>query len=484
MKQAPRPFLLIGAVALATGAVVIGQLGAQPASRTNKSTTSAGRANASGGDNGGIAGAIGPDVIVGGLTDIVKYGTVNGVSAYAVGTTSCNIGDQVLSWYDSGVNDSLHPVIAQNLYRLKGGRFEQVGQSWLKHGWCAVDGNLCGQCQSDGGCDLLGVGCSDPYGGTLNGTQSDLGPRSQVNPSTGVFPFPFSAAPAQGTIGRRLQVKIDDVNPSLNPNSLYFVEGHYVHPEDAAAGNDNNNASYRRAVVGSMSSGSYTITGNGATIQQSPAIYAWKNNGLGAGIPDPDITIVTVDVPGDGRFLVGSKVTQIDANTWRYEYAIQNLNSDAAGQAFSIPGSCGLEVTNQDFHAPFSHSGEPYANDAWSTTTSSSAIAWATTPYAQNQNANALRWGTLYNFGFTANVPPTAGQGTISLFKPVATTSVNVALPVPSAATPSSDLNSDGIVDGGDLAIALGAWGTADADLNCDGTTDGGDLAVLLGDWQ
>jgi hypothetical protein len=484
MKHASRPFLLIGAVALATSAVVIGQLGAQPSSRTNKPSTSAGRASANGDNGGGVAGTIGPDVIVGGLTDIVKYGTVNGVSAYAVGTTSCNIGDQVLSWYDSGVNDSLHPVIAQNLYRLKGGRFEQVGQSWLKHGWCAVDGNLCGQCQSDGGCDLLGVGCSDPYGGTLNGTQSDLGPRSQVNPSTGVFPFPFSAPAAQGTIGRRLQVKIDDVNPTLNPMSLYFVEGHYVHPEDAAVGNDNNNASYRRATVGSMSSGSYTITGTGATIQQSPAIYAWRDNGLGVGIPDPSITIVTVDVPGDGRFLVGSKITQIDDTTWRYEYAIQNLNSDAAGQAFSIPSSCGVEVSNQNFHAPFSHSGEPYANDAWTASASSSDIAWATTPFAQNANANALRWGTLYNFGFTANVPPTEGSGTIALFKPIATTSVNVTIPVPSAATPNADLNGDLIVDGSDLGIVLGAWGTTDADLNCDGLTDGGDLAIVLGAWQ
>jgi hypothetical protein len=52
-----------------------------------------------------------------------------------------------------------------------------------------------------------------------------------------------------------------------------------------------------------------------------------------------------------------------------------------------------------------------------------------------------------------------------------------------------SDLTGDGIVDGADLAILLGAWGAcADpdncpADLNCTGSIDGSDLAILLGAW-
>lgn len=45
------------------------------------------------------------------------------------------------------------------------------------------------------------------------------------------------------------------------------------------------------------------------------------------------------------------------------------------------------------------------------------------------------------------------------------------------------DLNGDGVVDGADLGLLLGAWGTAGADLNADGTTDGADLGILLGSW-
>ena len=95
-----------------------------------------------GGDDGGVAGgSIGPDVIVGALPNVSKYGTVSGISAYALGTTSCNIGDEVLAWYDTGANSNQHPVIAQNLYRIKDGRIEMVGMSWLKHGFC--DGCSC-----------------------------------------------------------------------------------------------------------------------------------------------------------------------------------------------------------------------------------------------------------------------------------------------------------------------------------------------------
>ena len=46
----------------------------------------------------------------------------------------------------------------------KAGRFEQIGQSWLKHGFRAFQDPLCsGSCipTTD---EYLGVNCSDPYG--------------------------------------------------------------------------------------------------------------------------------------------------------------------------------------------------------------------------------------------------------------------------------------------------------------------------------
>ena len=47
----------------------------------------------------------------------------------------------------------------------------------------------------------------------------------------------------------------------------------------------------------------------------------------------------------------------------------------------------------------------------------------------------------------------------------------------------AGDFNNDGVRDGTDLGLLLGAWGTPDGDLNDDGTTDGTDLGLLLGGW-
>ena len=47
-----------------------------------------------------------------------------------------------------------------------------------------------------------------------------------------------------------------------------------------------------------------------------------------------------------------------------------------------------------------------------------------------------------------------------------------------------ADLNSDGVVNGLDLAVVLSQWGTAgSADIDGDGTVGGSDLAALLSDW-
>lgn len=53
--------------------------------------------------------------------------------------------------------------------------------------------------------------------------------------------------------------------------------------------------------------------------------------------------------------------------------------------------------------------------------------------------------------------------------------------PLPS----SPDINGDGVVDGIDLAIILGAWGNGGgpADLDGDGDVSGSDLAIILGAW-
>jgi hypothetical protein len=373
----------------------------------------------------------GPDVIVGDLPGTSNWGVVGGIRAYSVATTSCNIGNQNLDWI-SGNNQ--HPVIGQNLYRFKNGRFEMIGQSWLKHGFFALSGSLCfNDCQSTNGTEL-GVHCSDPYSSSLNGSRDRLGPKYQVNATTGFFNYPPAQPGSDGTIGRRLQVQVTDVDPAQNAGARYFVEGHYITPDDAAAGNGLNNASYREVVI---SGGSFNLNVIGSTVRELAAVnvYPTLTSGVVAG---------KQDVPGDGRFTVMSKVTDLGGGFYNYEYAVHNLNSHRSGQSFSVPMPAGATVQNIGFHDVDYHSGEPFSGADWTATVQGGAITFATQTFAENANANALRWGTLYNFRFDCDVAPEAGSATVGLFRPGAPDDVAIIATVPVGGPP---------VERADLAI-------------------------------
>ncbi|MDA1008400.1 MAG: hypothetical protein O2800_05285, partial [Planctomycetota bacterium] len=367
------------------------------------------------GGSGGGGGTGSPDVIVGAIPDVAQYGSVvaGGITimAYAFGTTSCNVGDAQLEWF--AAPDNRHPFIPMNMYRMKAGRFEQIGMGWGKHGFYALQDSLCGACTASPTGTYLGVGCSDPYSAGLNGGQFGLGTRSEVNSTTGIFPGTFNAGMPNppATIGRRVQVNALDLNPSLNAGATYYAEGHYIHPQDAATNNDNNNASYRATTVGALTGGAYALALTGPTVQQKPAIEAWRT-------ADPTVQLAYVDVIDDGRFIVACKASNNGNGTWHYEYAIHNLNSNRAARTFSVPLAAGTVVTNVGFKDIDYHSGDPYSSVDWVATTTSNAVTWTGATFATTPNGNALRFATLYNFRFDANRAPIAANGTLGLFKP------------------------------------------------------------------
>ncbi len=306
-------------------------------------------------------GVIGPDVIVGDLVDIQSYPPENGISAFAVGTDSCNAGDEPANWIASTPD---HPVISQSMYRLQGTRFEQIGMSWLKHGFAVVCQDKCGFGMTDLGSSLLGCGCSDLYGTFLNGLQSNLGPRTQVNPLTGAIIFPRQVENPRcdgcGLNERRLQVHNADLD---NAGALYFVEAQYVTADDAQSGNGLNNASYRPMIfVNPVVSCpipfgvEFCARVTGSTVREAPAISAWS-------AADAEVVQRNVQVANEGMFIVSARAS-FDVDVWRYDYAIQNLNSHRGAASFSVPLPFGVSPTavlaSAGFHDVDPHSGEPY----------------------------------------------------------------------------------------------------------------------------
>lgn len=421
----------------------------------------------------------GPDVIVGDLPSTTRFAhsgpAQNGVSAFGIGTTSCNVGDEVLLWQSGNSN---HPVIAQNIYRVHDGRFTQVGVGWLKHGFLALSGSLCCSCQGGGG-SQLSPGCSDPYSASLNAGQSRLGPRFEVNATTGAFPYPFTSPPFSfNSVDRRCQARDEDIDPARNPGARWLAEGHYIANDDAAAGNALNNASYREITFFESGDG-YNASNVGPTVRELPAIKAWPT-------VNPTAVVQDVDVPGDGRFHVGFNVIDNEDGTWRYEYAIHNLNSDRSARAFSVPVPAGVTLSDVGFNDVEYHSGEPMDGTDWTFNESGGFATWSTTPFSSDPDANALRWGTAYSFWFTADAGPVENGASIRLFKPSTARgvdSVGVMLSAPVAGCPA-DFDGMGFVGASDLADLLAQWGGPGfADLDGSGTVGSEDLAILLAAW-
>lgn len=368
----------------------------------------------------------GPDVIVGDITGPANYGAVGSLEALSLGTYSCNQGDANLLWQ---ANNNKHPVIGGELYKFKvvngAGRFEQLGQSWLKHGFFALSNGLCcSGCQGDPNGAFLGVRCSDPYTAARNGTQSGLGPRWQVNAHTGVFSYP-PPHPAGGNTGR-LEIDVADLEVST-PAVRYFSNAQYVTQDDSAAGNQNNNSSNREVSVSGAGS-AWNFGFVGGTQREIPAIKRWQNCESGVAITD-------VQIPGEGLLILGSKATDLNNGTHHYEYAVYNMNSDRSVRTFSVPIPAGLSVTNAGFHDTTYRGndgqggGAPFSGTDWTFTNTGTTLEWSTSTFAQSNNANAIRWGTTYNFRFDANAVPTPGTITMDTYKVVGTVTAPADVP-------------------------------------------------------
>jgi hypothetical protein len=374
---------------------------------------------------------IGPDIIVGDLPDLDNYAPAGGYHAYSVGTTSCNTGTQNANWIAS-TND--HPVIGQQLYRIRDGVFQQVGNSWLKHGFLALTESLCGPCNGQGG-SVLGVGCSDPYDAFLNGLQQTLGPRGEVNAATGIYPYPHGGASITDTTSARLRVPSSLVM-NQPQGTRFLIEGHYVTKDDATAGNGWNNASWRE--VTASSGGSLTLTG--ATVREQPAIMGWQ-------AIEPQVQVVYQDVIGDGRFYLAFNAFPTSGGFRRYVYALHNLNSDLGAGRFEVQMPAGATVQNLTFHDADYHSGEVWQSTDWTGNYAGGLVTWQTpTPFGVNPNGPALRWGSTHTFTFESDMVP-LGQ-TVGLFKvPTTLTFAPFVPPTPQWQTnqPQASLDINGI---------------------------------------
>jgi glucose/arabinose dehydrogenase len=180
-------------------------------------------------------------------------------------------------------------------------------------------------------------------------------------------------------------------------------------------------------------------------VQEQAAISAWTG-----------ATIIKIepDSANDGFGFIAFKVTNPSPGVWHYEYAIYNQNLDRAIQSFGLPVSAATNLTNIGFHAPPQHpawandgtvGSAGYSSTPWTPNRGANDLTWTTETFAQNPNANAIRWGTLYNYRFDSDRPPQTSNATIGFFK--TGTPIQVAVQGPSS-EPTLSINNVTVTEG------------------------------------
>ncbi|MGA9340889.1 MAG: hypothetical protein WBV61_00970, partial [Rhodanobacteraceae bacterium] len=414
-----------------------------------------------GGTNGTVAFA--PDsTLINNKNDGTQVVTVPGDP---LGTSSA-LHTGYVAWFTkfSGVNppysNDQHPFLIWNLYRFNpDGSITQIGRSGTKHAFLTVNGGCLDSCDHFSN-HALGRGCSDTYGTGNNDSTSDMAPRSEIVPAQGIWGRCGSIFDPDCTgnyavfnggnnaWSQRMKTKESQLDPAANPGATFMAESWYIARDDID-------------IYNSMA----TITGNPvwsagghqwnfseqSNYRLGPAIDRWVDPTA----PTGNSLNTELDAP-EGHAKVAVKAIDLGNGTWRYEYAVMNLDfaravivppdngpdprvlSNQGFDSFSVPIPAGVHV-----FTPGMTTGDDNPNSNWRTQVADGHVTWSTdmsvpgftdSGHPQVTALPTLDWGTMYSFSFIANTPPTAGNGTLHVAETGSPASYDTATLVPAAA--------------------------------------------------
>jgi hypothetical protein len=399
------------------------------------------------GGNDGIASVAPSSTLKNNVNDGTAQATIPGDP---LGTSS-NLYTANVAWHDmfSGNNEPYgndqHPFLIWNMYRFNAdGSIEQIGRSGVKHAFLTINSGCLDSCNNF---NSLGRGCGDTYGVGNNDSPSDMGPRSEIVPATGIWgrcgsiwdPNCTGSQHGNGSNSwtQRLKTHESQIDPAANPGATYMMESWYV------ARDDTNIYNSMATITGTphWGSGAWSLTGQ-SNFRLGPAIDRWVDPTS----PPPNSKNVELSAP-EGHAKVAVKATDLGNGTWRYDYAVENLDfaraitappengpdprvlSNKGFDSFSVPIPAGATVVATSFR-----DGDLEAGNNWRTLTSTNAITWLASGPAISVTARrlpTLDWGSMYTFSVTVNRAPANGNGTLHVANPGSPSQYTVATLVP-----------------------------------------------------
>lgn len=317
-----------------------------------------------------------------------------------------------------------HPYLIWNLYRIDAsGAITQIGRSGVKHAWLTI--NVGAGCEDCNGGHVLGRACSDTYGTGNNDNPRDLGPRRELIPAAGLWGRcrsifdedcngvqPSGQDPAgNGSYGQRMRVRESAIDPAANPSATWLFESWYIVRDDINIHNTMATRPFAAAWNGSL----WQAT-NGSPYRLGSAVSRWV-----AAAPQGAVSDLALLETVEGQAQLGLRVTDLGAGSYRYEYALMNLDFARAVTAGAEPN---LEVLRNNgfdgFALPLASGtvasqvvvddGDTDAGNNWIVTQDNDQLV-----LRAPSEAASLNWGSMLRIGFTIGVAPVASSATLEV---------------------------------------------------------------------
>ncbi len=397
----------------------------------------------------GCTGAGGPGLTVFTPSSTLRNNINNGtllptVAGDPLGTSTARYAADI-PWYAkfSGnfppYGNDQHPYLIWNLYRFNAdGSIDQIGRSGVKHAFLTLN---TGCLDNPGDSHILGRGCSDVYSASNNDSNTSQGPRSEIIPATNQWGRCGSVydpncngsavTPPIGAYDQRLVVRESQFSGPAQAGATYMFESWYLAREDI---NIYNSMGTKPAAF--VRSGSvWTIPTDSQTpYRLGPAIDRWVDPAA----PGPNARSVALATP-DGNVKVAVKATALGGGSWRYDYAVMNLDFARAQTSGAEPNlrvlkNLGFDRLNVPVgdatvtNVAFSDGDLDSSND-WSYAGMNGNAVWTS-----GSRTNALNWGTLFRFSFVVDRAPV----TSSVYLHIAAVDARETVEVPGLLAPGA----------------------------------------------
>jgi hypothetical protein len=315
-----------------------------------------------------------------------------------------------------------HPYLVWNMYRIADGRIEQLGTSGVKHAFLTINFNCTINCGSG---NVLWPGCEDVYSSGTNDSNTNQGPRYDINPDTGLFFstgsfFDPNSTGSQQNFSSNYEnrLMVDETELST-PGAEYFLDSWYVVLHDI----DIWNSMGYHPISPTPSGGGWTF--NPGAFNVGPVIDQWVSEGT----TDPFETHVSIRIKNNdagatypdnmpqGHLRVLSKVTEVAPGRWRYNYAIQNYDFKRGIDQVRIPLPASGQLFDTYFGAP---EVDGHQVEAWAVQRDGGELVFTAPPPTPQAPpappaSNALTWFSLFNFEFETDVAPIDGGAPLNM---------------------------------------------------------------------